>query len=303
MLGRNLVGPGCQTGPIVRRKPARGSPLPVRRPATPPPHRPRRFRPLHWQPGGGGRIIDPVLSPTANPARRGFTLIELLVVVAIIALLLGLLLPALAGARNAARSVKCLMNLRQNGLIVREYVDDNKGRSPAVGQPYISYPFWALVIQATYGRNGSTSSELYSDDSTLICPSNTDTGDGRKMNRSYAMNATGHAKMSGGFPTDPDDYDDPAGATDPTRWVTLLVDRVQMPSQQPLFVDSLFLPGSGAAQPRSAGQIDFRQPTHVSQRLGWVHGGKASRSFNAAFFDGSARATNDVPAVFASPLP
>lgn len=224
-------------------------------------------------------------------------------VIAIIALLVGILVPALTGARNAARGVKCLSNLRQNGLIIREYADDNKGRSPAVGQPYTAFPFWALIIQSTYGRQGNTGAELYSDESSLICPSNTDTGDGRKMNRCYAMNATGHAKVSGGFPNDPDDYDDAAAITDPTRMVCLRIDLVQRPSFTPLFVDSLFLAGSGAAQPRSAGQIDFRQPAHVAQRLGWVHGGKSNKAFNAAFFDGSARSMTEVPADYAQPLP
>jgi len=241
--------------------------------------------------------------PPHRGRRAAFTLIELLVVIAIIALLVGILLPALAGARNAARGVKCLSNVRQNVAIVQEYADENKGLTPAVGQPYTSFPFWGFVIQAAYGRNGTTGAELYSDESSLICPSNTDTGDGRRLNRCYAMNATGHARDSGGFPSDPDDYDDPAAATDPSRQVFLHINRVQTPSQTALFVDSLFLPGSGAAQPRSAGQIDFRQPTHVSARLGWVHGGRSSRAFNAGFFDGSARAMTELPAGFAVPVP
>ena len=225
--------------------------------------------------------------------------------IAIIALLVGILLPALAAARGAARGTQCLSNLRQNGLVVQQYANDNKGRAPAAGQPYTAFPFWALVIQEAYGRQGTTGAELYSDASSLICPSNTDTGDGRKMNRCYAMNVTGHAKVSGNFASDPDDYDDAAAITDPTKRVHLRLDMAADPTKAVLFVDSLFLSGSGAAQPRSAGQIDFRQPTHVSDRLGWVHGGKSSKAFNGVFFDGSARATTGTPIAdwFSLPVP
>jgi len=63
---------------------------------------------------------------------RGFTLIELLVVMVIIALLVGLLLPALARAKEEARKTQCRSNLRQIGLAIEMYCNDNGGWTPAL---------------------------------------------------------------------------------------------------------------------------------------------------------------------------
>lgn len=60
-------------------------------------------------------------------SRRGFTLVELLVVIGIVIILIALLMPALAGAREAARMTRCLSNLRQIGLGIRMYADTHRG--------------------------------------------------------------------------------------------------------------------------------------------------------------------------------
>ena len=91
-----------------------------------------------------------------RPLKTGaFTLVEILVVVGIIAVLVALILPVFAKARAAARQAACISQLRQIGLAMRIYVDDNGGLAPRLSALYRTY---------------------VSDPAVFVCPSDPDDG-------------------------------------------------------------------------------------------------------------------------------
>ncbi|MCC6579782.1 MAG: DUF1559 domain-containing protein [Phycisphaeraceae bacterium] len=103
----------------------------------------------------------------------GFTLIELLVVISIISLLLAILLPALAKARQAARTIQCASSLKQVGLGFFGYAADHKGRPPEQLIVNAALPYgrmdWSGYV-APYVNQWDVSKDAKVKQSIFTCP-------------------------------------------------------------------------------------------------------------------------------------
>ena len=91
-----------------------------------------------------------VACPASSRVTGGFSLFELLVVVTVIMVLISILIPVIASIRNQAKLVVCASNLRQWGVVIQGYAQDNRGQIPETAPTYYDLnpanrTYWAVL--------------------------------------------------------------------------------------------------------------------------------------------------------------
>jgi prepilin-type N-terminal cleavage/methylation domain-containing protein/prepilin-type processing-associated H-X9-DG protein len=112
-----------------------------------------------------------------NFTKRGFTLIELLVVIAIIAILAAILFPVFAQAREKARAITCVSNMKQLGLACAMYVQDYDET-------------WPLGMNYTVWYNQAWPNQLVpyiKDLNVFVCPDDSNPETGVQQNYGYGI--------------------------------------------------------------------------------------------------------------------
>lgn len=212
-----------------------------------------------------------------RPRGCGFTLIELLVVISIIALLIGILLPALGAARTAARGLQCLSNVRQFGIGLAIYTNENRSFLPPgfrnTGSGATSTD-WAVLIYNSFGAEGNTFDSSGADGAgtrglreTVTCPE-AEAGPGAATNN--ILHYSSHPRV---LPEMPRGGGDPAPSiTGPVQQLRL--DVIRNPSE----LTSIFDGVQVSDNQNNAGAVAF-----ALDDFGY---------FNKDFFLGSGNATS-----------
>ncbi len=201
---------------------------------------------------------------------NGFTLVELLVVIAIMALLIGIILPTLSVAREQAKTVACLSNLRQLAVAAHAYCAQSGGRYPPARWGNDAWDFSIVGVRAVPGLlwRGQTDMRIQQ------CPSfdgrsNTalDPFTGYNYNTSYIGHGQGET------------IEAPAKAN-----------QVRQPSRTALFGDGEYYNGANKFM-----RAPFPHPGDLTTttRAAGTQGFRHRKQTNVAFCDGHAESLGD----------
>ncbi|HEV2471806.1 MAG TPA: prepilin-type N-terminal cleavage/methylation domain-containing protein [Chthonomonadales bacterium] len=202
--------------------------------------------------------------------RQGFTLIELLVVIAIIAILAAILFPVFAQAREKAREIACLSNVRQVGLAFAMYTTDYDDTTLTVGP---NHDWWFPLYPYIKDYN------------MLLCPDRQDIGgieDPNNPGTYYTGRIEGYGYNGGPLNTRGGGLLQVEQTIDGISYIEagLPLAQIQTPASMFAFGDSYDTPRMGFAMTFLA--CTWNGTTNAQLRHGGGH-------FNVAFVDGHAK--------------